>query len=73
LFTDALRSHPSAVSVVGGKRFWSMFRETCLGADARGNLTSDAEHAALAMEHGCEFITFDRDYARFAGLTWRTT
>jgi predicted nucleic acid-binding protein len=28
-------------------------------------------YAALAIEHGCTFITFDRDYARFPGLRWR--
>jgi predicted nucleic acid-binding protein len=27
--------------------------------------------AALAIEHGCEFITADRDFAKFAGLRWR--
>ena len=28
-------------------------------------------HAALAIERGCEWITTDRDYARFPGLRWR--
>jgi predicted nucleic acid-binding protein len=27
--------------------------------------------AALAIESGSEWITTDRDYARFAGLRWR--
>ena len=27
--------------------------------------------AALAIEHGCVFVTYDRDYARFPGLDWR--
>jgi uncharacterized protein len=31
----------------------------------------DAFLAALAMEQGCEWITTDRDYARFTGLKWR--
>ncbi|HZS00905.1 MAG TPA: PIN domain-containing protein [Chloroflexota bacterium] len=38
---------------------------------ARGNLIPDAYLAALAIESGSEFITTDRDYARFAGLRWR--
>ena len=28
-------------------------------------------NAALAIESGCEFVTTDRDYARFPGLRWR--
>jgi uncharacterized protein len=31
----------------------------------------DAYLAALAMEHGCEFVTVDRDFARFPGLRYR--
>jgi predicted nucleic acid-binding protein len=34
-------------------------------------MISDAYHAALAIEHGCEWITADRHFARFAGLRWR--
>ena len=34
-------------------------------------LSTDAYHAALAIEHGAEWITTDRDYARFTGLRWR--
>ena len=31
----------------------------------------DAFLAALAIERGCEWITTDRDFARFRGLRWR--
>ena len=31
----------------------------------------DAWLAALAIESGCEWVTTDRDYARFPGLRWR--
>jgi predicted nucleic acid-binding protein len=34
-------------------------------------LIQDAWFAALAIESGCEWITADRDYARFDGLRWR--
>ena len=33
-------------------------------------MITDAWYAALAIESGCEWITFDRDYARFPGLKW---
>jgi predicted nucleic acid-binding protein len=38
---------------------------------ARGNIVTDAWYAALAIEHGCTWISFDRDFARFPGLDWR--
>jgi hypothetical protein len=34
-------------------------------------LVTDAYFAAPAMESGAEWITEDRDYARFPGLHWR--
>jgi toxin-antitoxin system PIN domain toxin len=36
-----------------------------------GNLVTDAHLAALAIEHGAELVTFDRDFGRFAGLRWK--
>ena len=36
-----------------------------------GALVSDAYVAALAVEHGCELITTDSDFARFPNLRWR--
>lgn len=70
-FAEAFRSQPNAVPVAPGPRHWSIFRQVCEASGARGNLVSDAWLAALAIESGCEFITTDRDYARFAGLRWR--
>jgi hypothetical protein len=32
---------------------------------------ADTWFVALAVERRCEWITLDRDYARFSGLTWR--
>jgi predicted nucleic acid-binding protein len=37
----------------------------------RGPLVADAWYAALAIEHGCAWITCDRDFARFPALDWR--
>ena len=36
-----------------------------------GNLTTDAQIAALAIEHQAELHSTDRDFARFGGLRWR--
>jgi len=70
-FTDALRSQPNAVPVVPGRRHWDIFGDLCRASGAKGNLVPDAYLAALAIESGCEWISTDRDYARFPGLRWR--
>jgi uncharacterized protein len=71
-YTDALIGQPNATLVQPGERHWSLFQQICGDSRATGNLVPDAWNAALAIEAGCEWITTDRDYARFAGLKWRT-
>ena len=70
-FTTILRESDRAVAVEPGPRHWEIFERLCRTANARGNLVPDAYHAALAIESGCEWVTTDRDYARFPGLRWR--
>lgn len=71
-FCRALLEQPNATVITPGERHWSMFETLCRQAKVAGNLVQDAWLAALAMEAGCEWITSDRDYARFPGLRWRT-
>jgi uncharacterized protein len=70
-YGDTVRNQPHAVVISPGDRFWGIFTRICRQADATAKLVPDAYLAALAMEHGCEFITADRDFARFRGLRWR--
>ena len=70
-FAEALRSAPNCVRLEAGERHWEIFGRLCREARARGNLVPDAWFAALAVESGSEWITTDRDYARFPGLRWR--
>ena len=35
-----------------------------------GNLTHDAHLAAVAIEHGAMLVSFDNDFAGFAGLSF---
>jgi toxin-antitoxin system PIN domain toxin len=70
-FVAALRSTPNAVIVAPGARHWELFVSLLEQSGAIGNLVSDAWHAALAIEHGCEWITDDTDFSRFPGLRWR--
>ena len=70
-FIDALRKRPNAVCLRPGPNNWKLFKNLCEGADARGKVIADAYHAALAIEHGCEWVTADADFSRFDGLRWR--
>ena len=69
-FCDNLLGQPHARVVQPGERHWGIFRQLCLQVEARGNLVPDVWYAALAIEQGCEWITMDRDFARFPGLKW---
>lgn len=69
-FCRAVMAPAQATVVVPGERHWSLFERICIEANAVGSLVPDAWNAALAMEAGCEWITTDRDYARFTGLKW---
>jgi toxin-antitoxin system PIN domain toxin len=70
-FVRQLREDRHAVVISPGPRHWEIFRALCEKTEARGNLVADAYLAALAIESGSEWITTDRDYARFPGLRWR--
>jgi toxin-antitoxin system PIN domain toxin len=50
---------------------WDVFRRLALGAGARGNLVADAYLAAFAIDRDDEWVTLDRDFAKFRGLRWR--
>jgi uncharacterized protein len=69
-FCEDLLSQPHCQIVEPGERHWTIFQRLCTEADVRGPLVTDAYFAALAIEWGCEWITLDRDYARFPGLKW---
>ena len=68
---NALRLHPNVVTLVPGARHWQITERLCRAADARGPLVADAQHAAVAVEHGATWISKDHDFARFAELRWR--
>lgn len=70
-YVRQVREHPHAVVIRPGPRHWQIFRELCEKTDARGNIVADAYLAAVAIESGSEWVTTDRDYARFPGLRCR--
>lgn len=70
-FVDALRGAPRAVPVTPGPAHFATFLDLCRLPGIKGNLVPDAYLAALAIDSGSEWITTDRDFARFPGLRCR--
>lgn len=71
-FADYLLAQPNCRIIEPGERHWDIFKRLCMETRTAGRRVTDAWYAALAIESGCEWITFDRDFARFPGLKWRT-
>lgn len=69
-FANVIRNQPHCVPVGPGPRHWEIFTRLYQEAETLGNLIPDAYFAALAIESGCEWITLDRDFARFEDLRW---
>lgn len=53
-----------------GARFEQVFLDYLIVLGTAGNLTTDAQLAALAVEHQAELHSSDSDFLRFAGLRW---
>ncbi len=69
-YCDNLLSQPHCEIVQPGGRHWAIFRRLCVEMDIREPRVTDAWFAALAIEHGCIWITYDSDYRQFPGLDW---
>jgi toxin-antitoxin system PIN domain toxin len=62
---------PAAVVAQPTTRHIGLLRGLLRDAGTAGNLTTDAHLAALAIEHGADIVSFDRDFARFSGVRHR--
>lgn len=69
-YCDDILRQPGCQIVGPGERHWEIFRRLSIDTDTRGARVTDTWFAALAIEWGCEWVTMDRDYARFPGLRW---
>jgi toxin-antitoxin system PIN domain toxin len=70
-FAEAVADAPAVRALTPGRDQWRIFLSLCRATNATGNLIPDAYLAAIAIEQDAEFITTDRDFARFSGLRWR--
>lgn len=75
--SDAVRhvrtwlEQPAVIVPEPGQRFAGLFLDYLAQLGSAGNLTTDAQLAALAVEHQAELNSNDADFSRFAGLRWR--
>ena len=70
-FSEFLMAQPNCHLLGPGEKHWQIFKRLCTERDIHGSDVTDAWYAALAIEWGCEWITFDRGFARFPNLRWR--
>lgn len=70
-FVESTYAQPHHLLTGPGERHLVILRRMCDEADATGDLVPDAVIAALAVEHGCEVVTLDRDFARFPSVRHR--
>ncbi len=68
---DSWLAQPAVVIVEPTGKHLRVLRDLIEPLGTGGNLTSDAHIAAIAVEHGAELCSTDRDFERFRGLKWR--
>jgi len=68
---EAWLNAPAAVVAQPTPRHPDLLRGLLREAGSAGNLTTDAHLAALAVEHGAEIVSYDRDFGRFPGVRHR--
>ena len=70
-FCRQLIARPNCAVLQPGQRHWRIIVELIESAGIHGAMVSDVYLAALAIEHDCELVTSDKDFARFSKLRWR--
>ena len=71
---DLVRSwldQPTVIILQPGPKFAGLFLGYLEKLGTAGNLTTDAQLAALAVENQAELHSNDTDFTRFDGLRWR--
>jgi toxin-antitoxin system PIN domain toxin len=71
-FARGLTERSNCVRVTPGGRQWELFLALAIATKAGGNSVADAWLAALAIESGSEWITWDKGFARYPDLRWST-
>ena len=48
-----------------------IFERLSRDSGSTGKLVADAQHAAVAIEHGCTMVATDSEFSRFPRLRWQ--
>jgi toxin-antitoxin system PIN domain toxin len=67
---EAWLTAPPAVVLEPTREHARVVRRLIESVGVGANLVNDAHLAALAIEHRCEILSFDSDFARFPGVAW---
>ena len=70
-FVDTILAQDGFSALRPGFGHWRIFRSLVSTYSPTGNRVPDAYHAALAIEHGCEWVTLDRGFSVYPGLRCR--
>lgn len=62
---DAISALERCYWVGPGPRHWELTTHLCRRCNSVGKQVADAQHAAIAIEHSCVWVTRDRDFAAF--------
>jgi hypothetical protein len=63
---DSLMERPNSHWVNPGQRHWELVSALCRSTRRDGKGVADAQHAAIAIEHACTWISRDKDFLSFA-------
>lgn len=62
---------PNVTLLGPGEKHWTTLRQMLDEGQVNGPMVTNAQLAALTIEHGGILHTTDRDFARFPGLRWK--
>ena len=62
---DSLASLGNCTWASPGQRHWQITSNLCRGTGCTGKNVADAQHAAIAIEHACTWVTHDTDFQAF--------
>lgn len=62
---DSLMEHPNSHWIYPGNRHWELVSALSRSTRCSGKGFADTQHAAIAIEHACTWISRDRDFHLF--------
>jgi toxin-antitoxin system PIN domain toxin len=63
---DELLQQPGCRLLHPSEQHWPLVRKLAASSRAQGPAIGDIQHAALAMEYGCTWVTRDRDFEKLS-------